>query len=143
MKKTALLLFALCSFMATAFAQTPDCHAIVLPHLGYNEDAYFDMPQEKIDWHCQFSTNSFFVADSLPENARIFNIEQLKSKKDGKNLTAEFVVDLTTMSIYAYNFEDYQIQYPEETIFFRTPASEHHYLGVRSYIEAMRLTNGY
>lgn len=124
-----------------SFSSAQDCKTIVLPHVGYNEKMLDVMPVEKINWHCQFSKNSFYVTDKLPTGALVFDISELKSVRTNKNLPSNFSVDLLTLSYYEYNFFDFQATDLKATVYFRTPGSQYEYLAVRPIADAHRLAD--
>ena len=142
MKRTIPILIVMMTVAVTVSAQTRDCRQIVLPHVGYNQAQLDNMPAEKIEWYCRYSANSFFVTDTLPAGAPVYDISALVSVHTGSNLTNEFVVNLETLSYYAYNFWDFQVPNGDQTIFFRTPASRHAYLGVYSVQQTFIRTDG-
>lgn len=123
------------------YAQQSDCRDIVLPKLKYDVQRLDRMPAEKVEWYCAFSRNSFFETDTIPQDAVVYDISVLKFKKDGSNVGSDFVVNLNTLSFYAYDFDLYRHKHFHSTVYFHTPSSAHAYLAVRSYIETMRLTN--
>ena len=66
------------------------------------------------------------------------------AKRAGTNhLPQSYVVDLETLSYYAYNFHQFQVRYPtgDVTLCFATPSSTHPYLVLRSIEEAFRLAS--
>ncbi|MBR1793015.1 MAG: hypothetical protein IJ764_05185 [Bacteroidales bacterium] len=145
MKKIALwvCLSVALSSLSAVYAQQTDCYAIVLPKFHYNEARVSQMPQEKLEWYCNFSRNSFFVCDTLPADAAVYDISELKSKQSGEKVSPDFVVDLNSLSYYAYDFDTYRYRHYGSSVYFRTPGSEHAYLAIRPYIEAMRLSNNH
>lgn len=134
-------LLALFFLAVVTLTSAQDCRTIVLPHVGFNEKMLDVMPDEKINWHCQFSKNSFYVTDKLPTGALVFDIAQLKSVRNNQNLPEDFKVDLLSLSYYEYNFFDFQAQDIKATIYFRTPESEYEYLAVRPIADAHRLAD--
>ncbi len=123
-------------------AQQRDCHKIVLPAINYDEERIGDLPEEKMREICDFSYYSFFVVDEIPSNAVVYNISDVVSVRDSVAFPSDYVVDLSTLSIYAYNFEDFRFKHENMVVYFRTPASEHQYLALRPYLQALRLTSG-
>lgn len=119
-----------------------NCEAIVLPLFNGDKAVLASCPAEKIDYHCRYSRNAFYVSDTVPEWAEMKSLTELRNKMTGETLTNDFVVDLETLSYYAYNFIDLQCQYRETdvVICFRTPKSEHPYLVLRSLKEIYALT---
>ena len=143
MKKGVILcILIVTAAFASVQAQIRDCRQIVLPHTGYNQTILNNMPEEKIQWYCRYSANSFFVTDTVPVGATIYNISDLVSVQTGNNLDQSFVVDLETLSYYAYNFWDFQVPNGDLTIYFRTPSSERAYLGVYSVQQTFIRTDG-
>lgn len=119
-----------------------NCEAIVLPMFGGDRAKMARCPAEKIDYHCRYSRNAFYVSDTVPEWAEMHALTELKDNATGKSLTEDYVVDLGTLSYYAYNFVDMQCSYRETdvVICFPTPKSEHPYLVLRSLDEIYFLT---
>ena len=143
MKKGVLLgILLMITALTSLHAQMRDCRQIVLPHTGYNQNILNNMPEEKIQWYCRYSANSFFVADTIPVGATVFNISDLVSVQTGNNVDQTFVVDLENLSYYAYNFWDFQVPSGNVTIYFRTPSSAHPYLGVYSVQDTFDRTDG-
>ena len=119
-----------------------NCEALVLPYFNGDASAMAEYPQEKFDWQCCYARAAFYVSDTVPAGAVVYSITEVVSKDDGKNLSAAFIVDLSTLSYYAYNFHDIQLRYRKcnVTIAFSTPASEHQYLVLRSIDETYALS---
>ena len=117
-------------------AAAQNCEAIVLPHVGYDTNVLNNMPARKIQWHCDFSRMSFFLTNELPADASVWDFSDLTFLRDGSHPAANTVVDLGTLSIYAYNFPEFQIQRPKKTIFFRVGNENNRYLGVYTFDEA-------
>ena len=111
-----------------------NCEALVLPYFNGDASAMAEYPQEKIDWLCAFARAAFYESDTVPTGAEVYPITEVQSKADGNNLTAGFIVDLSTLSFYSYTFKEIQLRYQRGnvTICFSTPASEHQYLVLRS-----------
>lgn len=120
--------------LCTMGARAQDCETIMLPYFGGNVDAMYSYPQEKFEQRCNFARAAFYVSDTVPAGAEVYPITEVTLIADGKNLAADFVVDLSTLSFYAYSFRDIQLRYPRGnvTIAFSTPASVHQYLILRS-----------
>ena len=118
-------------------ANAQNCETIMLPFFGGDVDAMNSYPQEKFEWRCNFARAAFYVSDTVPAGAEVYSIVEVSSKADGKNLPSSFVVDLSTLSYYAYNFKDIQARFPKGnvTICFSTPSSTHPYLVLRSLDE--------
>ncbi|MBQ0016842.1 MAG: hypothetical protein KBT04_07660 [Bacteroidales bacterium] len=143
MKKVILsviwLLLGFC--VAQAQSEVEACKAIVAPQ--FEDKSVLDiMPIEKLQWHCAFSHNSFYESDTIPADAVEYDIEVVSRYDNGEALPHSFVVDLTTLSYYAYNFHDFRYRHYEQPICFRTPSSSHPYLVMRTYQETLFLTNG-
>ena len=126
-----------------AGVRAQNCEAIVLPFFGGDRAKMANYPADKLDYRCRYSRNAFYVSDTVPEVAEMRSLTELKDKATGRNLTEDFVVDLETLSYYAYNFLDLQCQYHEggnTVICFPTPKSEHPYLVLRSLNEIQGMT---
>lgn len=138
MKRKALIGLIMMTVLAGgAFAQ--NCDYIVGAKYNWSEEIMQALPIAKKDYYCRMSCNTFFVTDQVPEGATVMNINVIKSLKSGKNLTSSFIVDLSVLSIYEYDFSNYQPLHGN-AVYFETPASEHRYLGVRPYGEVMNMT---
>lgn len=129
------------TLIGTGYLQAQDCDVLVAPRVGYNMERLGDMPKQKYDWYCAYSQYVLFEADEVPEGAMVFDISDLYDMKEQAFLTADFVVDLNTMSYYRYYFKKQQVLDYPNTIYYRTPASAHPYLGVRGELESMRAIN--
>ena len=140
MKRIVFILVMLASGMAGLQAQ--NCEAIVLPFFNGDKARMADYPAEKLDYRCRYSQNAFYVSDTVPEWAEMHSLTELRNNMTGEKLTEDFVVDLATLSYYAYNFLDMQCRYKdsETVICFPTPRSEHPYLVLRSLKEIFALT---
>ena len=138
MKKLVIIAALL---MAVAGVKAQDCEALVLP--------YFGAPH-KFEWRCAVARFAFYESDTVPRGADVFQITEVKDKFTGKHLPANYQVDLTVLSYYAYNFVDFQLRYPhgDKTICFATLRSAHPYLVLRSIrdmhgmADEMTLKNG-
>ncbi|MBR4229281.1 MAG: hypothetical protein IKR83_01060 [Bacteroidales bacterium] len=139
--KRIIILTGLC-LMSISGLLAQNCEAIMLPYFGGNEQRMHEYPAPKFEWRCKYSQNAFYVADQVPENAVVRSLTEITEKSTGKKLTEEFVVDLETLSYYAYNFLDMQYEYKGDktVICFPTPKSEHPYLVLRSLNETFALT---
>ena len=132
----ALLLLAL-----NAGAQ--NCESIVLPRFGYDTARMASYPEDKIMYHCYYSQASFYESDTVPAGADVFNIGEVQEAQGTNYLPQSYVVDLTTLSYYAYNFIAFQHRYPHGnvTICFATPSSTHPYLVLRSIDDAHQIAH--
>ena len=122
-----------------------NCDAIVLPYFNGDKVKMADYPADKLDYRCQYSRNAFYVSDTVPDEAEVRSLTELQNKMTGERLTENFVVDLETLSYYAYTFLNLQQQYWRGNVVlcFPTPKSEHPYLVLRSLEEIGRLTDDY
>lgn len=141
MKKilSALLLIPAIAFTINANAQ--NCDEIVLPHVNYDRAKLEQMPQDKIQWYCNFSRNSFFVTNEVPAGAIVHDIRDVVNKRTGAKVGDGFVVNLATLSYYAYNFDEFQYQNYDKTVYFHTPGSPYRYLGLYTINETHRRVN--
>ena len=136
MKKTVFIALTTVLFLAGNRLCAQDCEAIVAPYLSLGHIDRAEYPQPKFEWRCNFSHNSFFVVDEVPQGATVFSISELRNLLTDKNLPANYVVNLETFSYWGYNFIDFQAQDYHRTIYFSTPGSSHRYLAVRCWDEA-------
>ncbi len=99
----------------------------------------------KVAYWCSYSKECFFETDAVPENALVYNIEEIKNYRTNIYLPATYVVNMDSLNFFALSFYDMQ-QRPNhwnETIYYRTPNSAHAYLGVRGHYPTMqRINNG-
>lgn len=114
-----------------------DCRAIVLPMFNGDEARLDSYPVEKLEWHCKYARNAFYVSDTVPAGAVVMSITEVRNRQTGEYMTNETSIDLESLSYYAYTFRDQQYRYPKGnvTICFTTPGSEHPYLVMRSIDE--------
>lgn len=137
MKKLAL--FFVAAFAACAVS-AQDCERIVMPKYGNDAYSFSNVPLSKVDFHCRWSRNCFYVVDEIPAESKVYDIEQLVSFITGQHLTKNFVVDLDELSFYEYDFSNYQETMAGNTVFFYTPKSSHKYLALRSYQDVSTIT---
>lgn len=131
MKKIVLIAALMASVIGL---KAQNCEQLMLPYFNGDANAMAGYPQEKFEWRCAFARAAFYESDTVPAGAEVYPITEVQSYADGTNLTADFVVDLSTLSFYAYTFKEIQLRYSKcnVTIAFSTPASEHRYLILRS-----------
>ena len=127
--------------MAFWSANAQDCNAIVLPLFQYDSVRLSQYPADKVMYRCLYSQASFYESDTIPAGVDVYDISQVKETYGTNYLPQSYVVDLTTLSYYAYNFQQFQFLYPtgSTTICFYTPSSTHPYLVLRSIEESHRL----
>ena len=127
---------ALIGLMLTAAlaAGAQDCTALLLPFFRGNTTLMSTYPPDKLEWYCCYVRAAFYESDTVPAGADLFSITEVKEKNTNAALAADFVVDLNTLSYYAYNFYDFQARYHygNKTLCFSTPSSAHPYLVLRS-----------
>ena len=136
-------------FMAAFGAYAQDCEAIMLPFFKGNMEKlnnHRNIAPDKFEWRCTYATAAFIESDTIPTGLAVYNISEVRSLATGETLPENFVVDLNTLSYYAYNFyEGFQAHhyYGNVTYCFSTPSSAHPYLVLRSIddmkAEAMKL----
>ncbi|MBR1766129.1 MAG: hypothetical protein IJ745_03695 [Bacteroidales bacterium] len=145
MKKAVMMAAML---MAVTGLKAQDCEALLLPYFHNDANAmasYAQLAPDKFEHLCVTVQLTFFESDTVPEGVDVYSISDVKSVATGENLPATFVVDLATLSFYAYNFESFRLRYPTGAtrVCFSTPSSTHPYLVMRSYDEVMMLANIY
>ena len=135
MKRIALIGMLLLAFAGIARAQ--DCNALVSPYFRGDTQRMANYPADKFQWRCCHARAAFYESDTMPATADLFSISEVQNIGTGAHLSSEYVVDLNTLSYYAYNFIDFQQRYPRgnKTLCFATPASAHPYLVLRSMEE--------
>ena len=112
-----------------------DCEAIMLPYFKNNRaqmEGYRTHAPEKFAYRCTFAAAAFYESDTVPAGAEMVSLTEVKNLQDGQSLTAGYVVDINTLSYYAFNFNLIQGRFPGREICFATPASRHGYLVLRT-----------
>ncbi|MDY5969279.1 MAG: hypothetical protein SPJ13_04615 [Bacteroidales bacterium] len=144
MKK--IVIFLIVAFMATASFSAKaqiegaagdypllckHCQQVTMDR--YEKDNLMHVPPVKVAYWCSYSKMAFFVADEIPETAIVYNLTQVVNKRSGNPFPDDYVVSLDSMNYFAYNFGDFQRIEGNwgKTIYYRTPGSEHPFLGVR------------
>lgn len=117
------------------------CQQVAMDRYRMNELG--NMPPYKVAYWCSFSKETFFEADEVPEGASVYDLTEVVGYRNNEHFPADYVVNLDSMNYFGYNFDEFQkIQINwDKTIYFRTPASQHPYLGVKSYSEAFNNIN--
>lgn len=140
MKK--VIFIVLVTVMAVG-AKAQDCRAIVLPMFRYDTARLDQYPADKLEYRCHFSQASFYESDTVPQGVDVYNISEVRETYGTVHLPQNYVVDLSALSYYAYNFVEFQYRYPttETTICFSTPSSTHPYLVLRSIEDAKRMAD--
>lgn len=131
--------------MAATGIKAQNCDAIMLPYFGNDRaqmEVYMTEAPYKYEWRCAYAQAAFYESDTVPANVEVFRITDVKDLS-GRALNDNFVVDLNTLSYYAYNFKDFQLRYPhgDKVVCFATPRSAHPYLVLRSMEEMHSIAN--
>lgn len=137
-------LIPIVAFMLAAVSvNAQNCESIVLPFFGYDTVQMEDYPVEKLMQRCWFSQASFYESDTVPAGVEVFNISEVREAYGTNYLPQNYVVDLTTLSYYAYNFQSFQMKYRRGnvTLCFYTPSSTHPYLVLRSIEDSFQLAS--
>ncbi len=132
--------------MAVSGMKAQDCDAIMLPFFRGNVAAmnnYKYQAPDKFEYRCTYARSAFIESDTIPSNVSVYDISQVQNRHTAEYLPQDFVIDLNTLSYYAYNFDYFQSLHRsvEEMICFRTPGSAHPYLVLRSIDEMGILAN--
>lgn len=131
-----VILVALMAMAATGL-KAQDCETLLLPYFQ-NDRAVFEQYRQqvpdKLAWRCAYARSAFYESDTIPAGAERLNITEVVNLETNVPLSADFVVNLSTLSYWAYNFQILQYKFPTgaTTIYFATPASKHPYLVLRS-----------
>lgn len=132
---TAIVALLFCS----AAAQAQNCESIVTPlleQMGTTKDYY---PAEKIEHFCTFSHQAFYLTDKVPDASLVYDITDLTQWGTDGHPAADMVIDLSTLSFWRYNFQNFQKV--DRTVYFRLGrGNSHKYLALRSYNETSILT---
>lgn len=146
MKK--LVVFATLFVVAFGGMKAQDCEAIMLPYFNGNTERmveYRDKAPEKYMYRCIFAQSAFYVSDTVPAGMEVFSISEVRNKVTGEPLPSNFVVDLNTLSYYAFNFGTFQVRNNslEEGACFSTTGSQHPYLVLRSVLSQQAVADKY
>lgn len=133
MKKLVIIAALL---MAVAGVKAQDCEALVLPYFG-SQEAQDRCPTDKVQYYCVVAQSAFYESDTVPSGARVVSIGDVWSIKGNETLPNNYVVNLNSLSYFAYCFKQYQLQDVNRETCFSTPNSAHAYLVLRSYNEMM------
>ena len=140
--KRVVLIGMMIAALTGGSALAQDCEYIVGPKFGYNMAKLRAYPASKLDYHCRFSRNCFFVTDEVPLGATVVEISEVKDNVAQEMLTNTFKVSLDSLSYSRYNLGKWQDMRGTTTVYFSTPNSEYRYLGLRPYKTAMDMTGG-
>lgn len=144
MKKTAVFaLFALLlGFAGNIKAQyAPDCDALILPRYNNDTTVLDILAPEKAEWLCTYAHNALYLTNSAPRTANIHDISEVRCFQTNEFLPANYVVDITTFSVYGFNFSDFQYQHRDEDVYFRVGNQNNQYMVLRNVRETNRLTD--
>lgn len=114
-----------------------NCETLVLPYFHYDTAQMATYPAAKMAYRCAYAQAAFYESDTIPTGAILHDISEVREAYGTNYLPQTFVVDLNTLSYYAYNFKSFQLQFTEcdKVICFSTPSSTHPYLVMRSLVE--------
>lgn len=118
-----------------------NCDKIMLPYFGYDELRLQSYPDEKLAERCAYAHLSFTVADTLPQGAAVHDISEVLDKFTGEAIPQDIVINLDELSYFQYDFQRFRGLHYQQTVYFRTPGSEHPYLVLRSFRENDALFN--
>ncbi len=138
--KKFLLLAIIATTLFAGKLQAQDCEYIVSGKFNFNTAKVSLFSPAKLDYYCRYSRNSFYVTNEVPAGAAVMNISVLKNIHTQEYLTMDYVVNLDSLSYYAYDFPRYQPMEFGQTLYFRTPNSEYQYLALRSYKDVVTMT---
>lgn len=130
-------MFAVAALLVMVGVKAQDCETIMLPFFGGDASRMASYPAEKLEWRCRFAKAAFYESDTVPAGAEVYAIYAVKEIATGVALPADYVVDLSRLSYYAYNFRELQQNYRRcsKVLCFETPGSAHRYLVLRSIDE--------
>lgn len=136
MKKIGIVIMLL---MASWCANAQDCSVLVLPYFGNSTDAMSRCPADKLQYFCLMAQTAFYESDTVPSGSEVVNIIEVRESNGTNYLPQDYVVNLNSLSYFAYNFHQFQLQDFDKPICFSTPSSTHAYLILRSYSEMMEI----
>ncbi|MCQ2297165.1 MAG: hypothetical protein MJZ51_00940 [Bacteroidales bacterium] len=137
MKK--LLIIAAVALLGATQLKAQDCTEICLPFFNNDMEALNNYPAPKLEFRCNFSKHALYVTDSVQPGCPVFDLSELTNKMTGQHPDQNMAVDLMHLSYYTYNFEFFQHKSYYTHVYFRTPGSDHRYLGVRDVNEIFAL----
>ena len=131
------MVFLAVMIMTAIGLKAQDCESLVLPYFNNDRakmESYMQQVPEKFQFRCAYARSAFYESDTIPTGAEVLSINVVQDAFTGSPLSENHVVNLETLSYYAYNFLALQTQYPsaDQVICFTTPASAHPYLILRS-----------
>ena len=135
MKKIILMAVA---FLATGLwgnLRAQDCNEIVRPYFLFNNVDSNIYPAGKLEWRCNYSKNAFYLVDRVPENAFVYDFTELTNVLTKQHPSSDYIVDLNHLSYYLFDFEKFQCQHFEHTIYFRLKNGPKKFLAVRNIME--------
>ncbi len=144
MKKTAVfaLLALLLGFAGNIKAQSaPDCDALILPRYNNDTTVLDILAPEKAEWLCTYAHHALYLTNNAPRTANIHDINEVRCYFTGENLPNNYEVDLSSFSVYGYNFSDFQYQHRDEDVYFRVGNQDNRYMVLRNVKEALRMTD--
>ena len=135
-------------FMTAVGAKAQDCEAIMLPYFKGNVErmeAYRTVAPEKFMCRCVYAHAAFYESDTIPAGAEVMDISKVVEYATGKPIPNDIVIDLNTLSFYAYSFGQIQVRNNSltERTCFSTPRSKHPYLVLRSALEMHEASERY
>ena len=105
MKKIVIFALFCLTLCINGNLKAQNCEAILRPYFilnGYSSDEY---PQEKAEWRCAFSYSAFYLCDNIPANAKVYSFSELTNKLTKQHPSANYSVDLETLSYYEFDFK--------------------------------------
>ena len=143
------VVFAMASLPATAQTTDEDqypllckhCQEVAMDCYGIYDISRF--PPFKVAYWCSVSKEAFFEADEVPSGAPVHDISEVVNRRTQQPLPSDYVVNADSLNYFAYNFMDFERMHKDQggTVYYRTTASKHPYLGVRRYFEAKKSVN--
>lgn len=140
MKKIVLFALVCIAMSMNGNLKAQNCEKILRPYFilnGYNAEEY---PQEKADWRCAFSYSAFYLCDKVPNDATVYSFTELTNKLTKQHPSANYTIDLETLSYYEFNFEVFQKDDMGGTVYFRINGPKK-YLALRSYYDTRVLSD--
>lgn len=134
MKKIVIFALFCLTLCINGNLKAQNCEAILRPYFilnGYSPDEY---PQEKAEWRCAFSYSAFYLCDKIPANAKVYSFSELTNNLTKQHPSANYSVDLETLSYYEFDFDRFQKDDMGETVYFRI-SGQKRYLALRSYYD--------
>ncbi|MDO4217011.1 MAG: hypothetical protein Q4D03_02425 [Bacteroidales bacterium] len=145
MKRTVIVMMMICfagiGLRVQAQSTAVDCDALILPRYNNDSTVLEMLVPEKYEWLCTYAHNALYLTNTAPRDAAVHNISELRCYATNQKLPDNYVVDLNSFSVYAYNFSDFFYQHNGREVYFRVGNEGNQYLVARAPSEALKMAD--